>query len=249
MRIKNIVYDNKSNLSENAKVFCKQIDEHSKYELVFNDESSNITTKRTHLVFGQVIIYEYKKDNKFIPDCCYNFFATNSELAVIKDSSFDNHTFNIIYFVVPNINYHDLTLLMDQSHELWCNIMGNINSQAVFTKHLNALGYKYLGKIYRIIFSDLNQFEEIKEDKVKLYNILAAEEYKNKEEYSHQIELSENSNEYSYSTQESAKDFILAKKENFLTPIICIVHIKPMLRFTHIITLSMKKIKICFTKE
>ena len=215
--------NNKSNLLERAKTFCEQIEKHRKYELIFNDELNNIETKRNPLAFGQVILYKDEIDNKFIPECCYNFFAVHSELSVKKlsvkkDSSFNNHTFNIIYFVVPDINYHDLTLLMDQSHELWCNIMGNIDSQIVFTKYLkNNFGYKYFGKIYHIIFSDLDQYEAIidGEDKAKLFNILAAEEYKDEDKFSHQIELSESTNEYIYSGRGKPRNFILTKKEKF----------------------------------
>jgi hypothetical protein len=167
LEIKNAIYDNKSNLLQNAEIFCEQIEEHSNYELIFNDESNNIKTERNPLTFGQVILYEDKKNEKFNPQCCYNFFAVLSELSVKKlsvkkDSHFDNHTFNIIYFVVPDINYHDLTLLMDQSHDLWCNINGNMDSQIVFMDYMsNIFGYKYFGKIYHIIFSDSNQFEAI----------------------------------------------------------------------------------------
>jgi len=221
LEIKNAVYDNKSNLPENAHIFCEQIKEHSNYELIFNDEINNITTERNPLTFGQVILYEDEKNKRFIPICCYNFFAVLSKLSVKKlsdkrDSYFDNHTFNIIYFVVPDINYHDMTLLMDQSHELWCNIGGNIDDKIVFKDYLkNTFGYKYFGKIYHIIFSDSNQFEAIKNEKLKLFNILAAEEYKNKDDFSHQIELSENTDEYMYSSQGKTNDLTLIKKEKF----------------------------------
>jgi len=225
LEIKNADYDNKSNLLEYANIFCEQIEEHSKYELISNDETSMITTDRTPLAFGQVILYkdelyEEETNKDFIPICCYNFFAVLSKLSVRKswvkkDASFDNYTFNIIYFVVPDINYHDLTLLMDQSHDLWCNIMGNINSQMVFRDYLNdTFGYKYLGKIYHIIFSDSNQFDAIKDDEHKLFNILASEEYKGWG-FSHQIELSENTNEYTYSSQGKPNNFTLTKKEKF----------------------------------
>jgi hypothetical protein len=227
LEIKNASYNNKSNLLRSADIFCEEIEEHRKYELIFNDESSNITTERTPLAFGQVILYEDIITEEFIPICCYNFFAVLSKLSVKiiskkkllanKDSSFYNHSFNIIYFVVPDINYHDLTLLLDQSHELWCNIMGNIDSQIYFKDYLkDAFGYKYFGKIYNIIFSDSNQFKAIQNDKLKLFNILASEEYKNKEKYKHQIELSESSDEYLIQpSQGKVKDFILIRKEKF----------------------------------
>jgi hypothetical protein len=94
--------------------------------------------------------------------------------------------------------------------------MGNIDSRTYFKDYLNdTFGYKYFGKIYHIIFSDSNQFEAIKDDKLKLFNILSAEEYKDKEEYKHQIELSENTNEYMYSSKGNTRDFVLTKKEKF----------------------------------
>jgi len=225
LKIKNADYDNKSNLLEYASIFCDQIEEHRNYELIFNDESTIIDPKRKPLSFGQVILYEDKKtDDNVLPICCYNFFAVLSELSIkkspnkklffIRDSTFDNHTFNIIYFVVPDINYHDLTLMMDQSHELECNIMGGINTENFVGDYLrNTFGYKYFGKIYHIIFSDLNQFKEL--NKVKLYNILAAEEYKDEERYSHQIKLSENTDEYIYSSKRNTRKFKLSKKEKF----------------------------------
>lgn len=223
LEIKNAVYDNKSNLLDYAKIFCEQIEKHSNYELIFNDESNKINTVRTPLTFGQVIIYKDVIDDDLIPECCYNFFAARGELTVKKlfskkDSSVEDHTFDIIYFVVPDINYHDLTLLMDQSHDLWCNIEGNIESRIFFKDYLKSVfGYKYFGKIYHIIFSDSNQYKAIEGNKLKLYNILAAEEYKNEEEYSHQIELSENAGEYIYSEQGNRKDFIFTKKEKFFS--------------------------------
>lgn len=218
LEIKNAAYDNRSNLLEYADIFCEQIEKHSRYELVFNDEASNIKTERTPLVFGQAILYEDEIANKFIPEACYNFFAILSKLAVKKASSFENDIFTIVYLVVPDINFQDLTLLMDQSHELWCNILGNVNSRIVFTKYMALLGYKYLGKIYRIVFSDSNQFETIagsEGKESKLFNILATEVYKYKDDYSHQIELSENANDYSFSSQGNTANFSLAKKEKF----------------------------------
>jgi len=223
-KIINADYDNKSNLLEYANIFCEQIEEHRNYELIFNDESTKIEPVRKPLSFGQVILYEDKKTDDILPICCYNFFAVLSELSIKKspnkklflknDSPFDNHTFNIIYFVVPDINYHDLTLMMDQSHELECNIMGGIITENFVDDYLrNTFGYKYFGKIYHIIFSDLNQFKAI--NKIKLFNILAAEEYKDEEKYSHQIELSENTDEYIYSSKRKTKKFKLSKKEKF----------------------------------
>jgi len=198
LEIKNAIHDNIHSLNKNAKIFCDQIEKHRKYELIFNDESSKITPERNPLFFGQVVIYKDTIEDTLIPDCCYNFFSVRSTLSVNKlsgkrYSSFDNHTFNIFYFVVPDITYHDLTLLMDQSHELSCYIAGNNKSQINFMDYLYTnFGYKYFGKIYHIIFSDLNQYKVINNDRLKLYNILACEEYKSKEEYNHQIELSEN---------------------------------------------------------
>jgi hypothetical protein len=218
---RNTIYDNKSNLLKYAKVFCEEIKKHSEYEMVYNDissKSSSITTTKKPLTFGQVIIYEDVIDNKFIPYCCYNFFAVLSELTITvrkEYGKYGHHTFHIVYLVVPDINYHDLTLLMDQSHELWCNIGGNIDDHLVFSEYLRNEGYNSLGKIYRIIFSDMNQFEAIKDDETKLFNILAAEEYKNKEDYTHQIELSENTDEYIYSSHGKNRKFIFAKKEKF----------------------------------
>lgn len=214
--IKNAAYDNKTNLMNHAETFSKQIDDHGKYEVVLFDESSNIEPARSPLLFGQVILYKDKKNIKYIPECCYNFFAVLSELTVKKGSGFENDAFNIVYFVVPDINYHDLTLLMDQSHELWCNIMGNAGSRVAFTKYLCTIGYKDLGKIYRIVFSDLNQFETItKDNNSKLFNILAAEEYKDENVFNHQIELSENANEYSFYYQGKTRCVNLSKKEKF----------------------------------
>jgi len=230
--IKNAAYDNKSNILEYANIFCEQIKKHGDYELIFSDESSNIKLERKPLVFGQVIIYEDIISEEYIGESCYNFFAVVSNLLVKKisgrrlsqkkESSFDNHIFNIVYFVVPDISYHDLTLLMDQSHDLWCNIMGKCYDSAGkrlgFLEYLDHnFGYKYFGKIYHIIFSDSNQFKAINigKNKGKLFNILAAEEYKDKDEFSHQIELSENTNEYIYYSGNKTKNFVLSKKEKF----------------------------------
>lgn len=217
MEIKNFDYDNKKNLEKNARIFCEQIEEHGKYELVYNDDSGKIETKRTPLVYGQVIIYKDEKNDDYIPECCYNFFAVLSKLTLGKASS-EKDAFNLIYFVIPNINYHDLTLLMDQSHEIWCNIGGKYygETEGFFKTYLTAIGYKYLGKIYRIVFSDLHQFEMItKDNKSKLFNILASEEYKNEDEFCHQIELSESTDEYSFSYQGDTNDVNLTKKERF----------------------------------
>jgi hypothetical protein len=214
--IKNATGKNKSNLLEGAKTFCEQIKKHNKYELVYNDKTSNLKTERKPLLFGQVILYEDDINNRFIPECCYNFFAVISELSVKSESYSDNNEVYTIYFVVPDINYHDLTLLMDQSHDLWCNIMGNVDSKTIFTDYLENIGYKYLGKIYRIVFSDANQFEVItKGDKTKLFNILATEEIKDEDGYNHQIELSKNTSEYVFFCQGSIKDIKLIKKEKF----------------------------------
>jgi hypothetical protein len=218
---KNLVHDNKSNILRLAHVFCDEIKKHGEYELVFNDistKSSSITSERKPLAIGQVIIYEDVIDDKFIPCCCYNFFAVISELSITVRREFkknDNHTFYIVYLVVPDINFHDLTLIMDQSHELWCNIGGNVNDHTIFSTYLHSEGYNTLGKIYRIVFSDMHQYDAIQDDEAKLFNILAAEEYKNREEYTHQIQLSENNNEYIYSSQGKTKNFTFAKKEKF----------------------------------
>jgi hypothetical protein len=172
LEIKNAVYDNKSNISDYAKVFCEQIEEHGSYELVYNNDS--IDPNRKPLLYGNVILYEDEKTSKFIPKCCYNFFCVLVELSVTKNSSSANDLFSIVYFVVPDINYTDLTLLMDQSHELWCNIENNIEGNISLTDYLKEIGYKYFGKIYHIIFSDINQFNTITEgesDTTKLFNI------------------------------------------------------------------------------
>jgi GNAT superfamily N-acetyltransferase len=211
--IENVIYDNKSNLLNYAKIFCEQIKEHSDYELIFNNEDNNIKIERMPLLFGQVILYKDEKTNKFNPKCCYNFFCICSELTI-----FD--TFNIIYFVVPDIKYQDLTLLMDQSHKIWCNINGenryDSDNLIILTDYLANIGYKYLEKIYHIVFSDLNQFKIITDNggnNNKIFNILAAEAYK--EDFFHQIELSENTDEYIILSQGNTKDIRLTKKERF----------------------------------
>jgi len=227
--VKNAAYDNKSNLFELAETFCEQIAEHGEYELIFNDKNSKIRTKRVPLVFGQLILYKDEKTSKFIPESCYNFFCVASEITINKDVSSiatGSNAFNLIYFVVPDINYNDLTLVMDQSYELWCNINGNLDSHIFLTDYLYDIGYKYFGKLYRIVFSDLNEYIKITEDEsnnIKLFNILAAETYRSKEEYSHQIELSENTDEYILScqkknqkeNQKEIREFQLSKKEKF----------------------------------
>ncbi|MDR1803309.1 MAG: GNAT family N-acetyltransferase [Treponema sp.] len=216
MVVKNDVYANKSNLPELAGIFCRQIEEHGEYELIFNDRKNKIRTKRAPLLFGQIILYKDEKYSKFIPECCYNFFCVVSELTINKDTSSGNNVFNIIYFVVPDINYSDLTLLMDQSFELWCNIRKNSDSHVFITKYLDKIGYKFFGKIYRIVFSDLNQYKMIMEgedNKARFFNILAAETYK--ERFSHQIELSKNTSEFSLSSRGNTREIILSKKEKF----------------------------------
>jgi hypothetical protein len=211
LAIKNAAYDNTSNLMELAEIFCKQIEDHGKYELISNDK---IRTKRAPLLFGQVILYKDEKNDEYRPECCYNFFCAASEATINKDNAF-----TIIYFVVPDINYNDLTLLIDQSYELWCNIKGNAEDSRIFlTDYLDGIGYKYFGKIYRIVFSDVNQFKTITEDeggKTKLFNILASETYKSKEQYCHQLELSENTDEYSFSCQGNTADVSVIKREKF----------------------------------
>lgn len=176
--------DDKLHLLHYAKVFCKQLEEHSNYELIFNDNNSNIKTERTPILFGQALLYDDDKNSKFEQICSYDFFCVLSELTIDKDKSFKNDAFNIIYFVVPNIGYDDLTLLMDQSHEIWCNIP-SFNAEAmvldtykqrqseklgqgepyhlILTDFLASIGYSYFGKMYRIVFSDEKQFELIKD--------------------------------------------------------------------------------------
>jgi hypothetical protein len=214
--VKNAAGKEKINLLKGSVAFCRQIKKHGKYELVYNDESGNLKTERKPLLFGQVILYKDDINSRFNPECSYNFFAVISELSVKGESFSENNAVYIIYFVVPDINYHDLTLLMDQSHDLWCNIKGNIDSNTIFTDYLEDIGYKYLGKIYRIVFSDINQFKAItRDDNTKLFNILATEVIKEEDGYSHQIELSENSNEYVFSRQGNVEDITLIKKEKF----------------------------------
>jgi len=215
--VKNAAHDNKSTLPKLAQTFCEQIQEHGEYELIFNDQNTKIKTGRKPLVFGQIILYTDNKNSKFIPECCYNFFCVISELTINKDSYSKNNAFNTMYIVVPDINYNDLTLMIDQSFELWCNINGNADEKIFLMDYLNDIGYKYFGKIYRIAFSDYNQFKTITENEknyTKVFNILAAETYK--EEFCHQIELSESTNEYLLSYRGGdAKNIMLSKKEKF----------------------------------
>lgn len=228
--------DDKLHLLHYAKVFCKQIEEHSDYELVFNDSNNNIKTERTPILFGQALLYDDDKNNKFVQQhCLYNFFCVLSELTIDKDKSFKNDAFNIIYFVVPDISYDNLTLIMDQFHEIWCNIPG-MNAESVvlntykqrqseklgkgepyhliLTDFLTSIGYSYFGKIYRIIFSDEKQFELIK-DTNKMFNIMASEYFMDSEYYDHQITLSETSNEYVLHHKNHSTPFSLTKKEKF----------------------------------
>jgi len=216
-----------------AVIFCNEIKKHRKYEMFFNDEATQVSIKRKPLMFGHVILYKDEiEDNMPSPIFYYNFFAVLSQLSVEKLYAEDDpykYSFNIIYFVVPDIGYDDITLLMDQSHELWCNIMGehtNVgykNNKITFTEYLEkTFGYKYFGKIYKIILSDFNQFEEINKvdkdgHKHKFFNLLASETYKNEEKFTHQIELSENINEYEYKCEKESleKPFTLTRKEKF----------------------------------
>ncbi|GHT56914.1 hypothetical protein FACS1894109_07520 [Spirochaetia bacterium] len=224
--IKNIKYDNKSNLLGYSKIFCEQIEKHSSYELLFTEENSNIKTVRSPLLFGQVILYEDEIENEiaetFIPHGCYNFFCVQSKLTIDAGKYFKNDSFNIVYFVVPDINYQDLTLLMDQSHELWCNINGQCyatvndkKSHIIFSEYLSKIGYKYLGKIYHIVFSDFKQFKAMGKNNNKLFNILAVEAYKEDDIYSHQIELSKNTDEYEIMEQGNNRNINLIKKIKF----------------------------------
>ncbi|GHV82293.1 hypothetical protein AGMMS49991_08510 [Spirochaetia bacterium] len=84
-KIKNVLYDNKANIEAYSKIFCEQIKEHGDYELIFSDENSTIKTVRTPLLFGQVILYEDEKNDKFNPLCCYNFFCVLGELTIEDD--------------------------------------------------------------------------------------------------------------------------------------------------------------------
>jgi N-acetylglutamate synthase-like GNAT family acetyltransferase len=204
LMIENVGYDNKSKLWDRAKTFCEQIKRHCDYELITSDI---IETIRIPLLYGQIIVREDEINDEFIPRCCYNFFCVHSKLIIDKNSSFKNNAFDIIYFIVPDINYQDLTLLLDKSHELWCNIDGKYidpkctnleKNQLVLTNYLSNIGYESLGKIYHIVFSDFNQFEMIKKDvdNNKLFNILAIESYKDKEIYCHQIKSQEDADKY-----------------------------------------------------
>ncbi|MDR3058380.1 MAG: hypothetical protein LBU84_09605 [Prevotella sp.] len=183
MEIRNNEYDGKNKLLHYAEIFCDQLAAHSQYELVFCDESGNIKTERTPFLFGQVIIYEDEIESTYTPNSCYNFFCVLSELTVDKDDFFENDAFNIIYFVVPDVSYLDLTLLLDKSHDLWCNIYNQCEELSedglvlnkyksdldnpdrvfpiIFTEFLESIGYKYLEKIYRVIFSNFEQFTNI----------------------------------------------------------------------------------------
>lgn len=233
--IRNQTKDGKNSILHYAKVFCKQLEEHSDYELIFNDNNSNIKTERTPILFGQVLLYNDDKNSKFIQQCAYNFFCVLSELTIDKDKSFKNDAFNIIYFVVPDISYDDLTLLMDQSHEIWCSIPG-MNAESIvlntykqqqlekqeedepyhliLTDFLASIGYVYFGKIYRIIFSDMAQSMSIENNSKKMLNLLASENY-TASESDHQITLSETSSEYTVSRKNHSTPFRLAKKEKF----------------------------------
>lgn len=227
--------DDKLHLLHYAKVFCKQLEEHSNYELIFNDNNSNIKTERTPILFGQALLYDDDKNSKFEQICSYNFFCVLSELTIDKDKSFKNDAFNIIYFVVPNIGYDDLTLLMDQSHEIWCDIPG-FNAEAIvldtykqrqseklgqgepyhliLTDFLASIGYSYFGKMYRIVFSDEKQFELIK-DTNKIFNLMASEYFADSDCTDHQITLSETNSEYTLHRKNHSTQFKLARKEKF----------------------------------
>jgi hypothetical protein len=219
--IKNVTYDSKSNLFNLANIFCDQIKEHGDKELILNDEYDNIKTEKKPLACGQVILYEDEKVEDFKPRCCYNFFCVHSELTLNRADLLICDVFYIIYFVVPDINYQDLTLLMDQAHNLWCVIKRKVEPRVFLTDFLKSLGYKSLGKIYRIIFSDDNQFKMITEGKkgedgkIKLYNILASETYKEKKDNPHQIRLSENTSDYLVSYKGEKHGIKLDQKEKF----------------------------------
>jgi hypothetical protein len=129
---------------------------------------------------------------------------------------------------VPDIGYYDLTLLMDQAHWLWCNVKAkspwdftkNDGDPPFLTDYLTHIGHKYFGKIYHIIFSDIIQYKNITDGESslkKLFNILATEAYKDETKYSHQLVLSEDTNEYILSMNGSNREnrFGLTKKEKF----------------------------------
>lgn len=227
--------DDNMHLLHYAKVFCKQLEEHSNYELIFNDNNSNIKTERTPILFGQARLYDDDKNSKFEQICSYNFFCVLSELTIDKDKSFKNDAFNIIYFVVPNIGYDDLTLLMDQSHEIWCDIPGfDAKSMVldtykqrqaeklgkgepyhlILTDFLASIGYSYFGKMYRIMFSDKKQFELIK-DTNKIFYLMASEYFADLDCTDHQITLSETNSEHTLYRKNHVMSFKLGKKEKF----------------------------------
>ena len=234
--VRNAQKDNATNLLHYAKVFCNQLAEHSDYELMFNDTNSNIKTERTPILFGQVNIYEDCKTERFKERCAYNFFCVLSELTIDKDKSFKNDAFNIVHFVVPDITYDDLTLLMDQSHEIWCSIYGtdtdslipkkyqsqqleeNGRYRTILTDYLASIGYVSLGKIYRIVFSDEKQYALLKDDNEKFLNLLASEEYKAPEtKYAHRLELPTTDTKYELRQGDRSRprQFTLAKTEKF----------------------------------
>jgi hypothetical protein len=222
LMIKNAAHDNKSNLFDRAKLFCDQIEEHGDKELVLTDEYDNISTERTPLVCGQVILYEDEKvEDDCSPESCYNFFCVYSELTINAADPSICDAFYIIYLVVPDISYQDLTLLIDQAHNLWCVIERKAEPRTSLPAFLKSKDYKYLGKIYRIIFSDYNQFNMITEGekgedgKKKLYNILASEAYKEKDENPHQIKLSEHTNDYLLSYKGEKHGIRVDQKERF----------------------------------
>lgn len=233
-RIKNEKKDNAANLLHYAKVFCNQLAEHSDYELMFNDTNSNIKTERTPILFGQVNIYEDCKTEQFEERCAYNFFCVLSELTIDKDKSFKNDAFNIVHFVVPDITYDDLTLLMDQSHEIWCNIYGMDSTSLIPEKYqqpqleeseqyhtiltdcLASIGYVSLGKIYRIIFSDAEQFGMVRNDNEKLLYLMASEYFTEHErECAHRLALPTTDTQYALCEDGNARQLTLAKTEKF----------------------------------
>lgn len=252
--------DDNMHLLHYAKVFCKQLEEHSNYELIFNDNNSNIKTERTPILFGQARLYDDDKNSKFEQICSYNFFCVLSELTIDKDKSFKNDAFNIIYFVVPNIGYDDLTLLMDQSHEIWCDIpVFDAKSMVldtykqrqaeklgkgepyhlILTDFFASIGYSYFGKMYRIVFSDEKQFELIK-DSNKIFNLMASEYFADSDCTDHQITLSETNSEYTLHRKNHSTPFRLQKRKNSLKTSMCILHTKHTPRFT-LITTSFRK--------
>ena len=138
---------------------------------------------------------------------------------------------------MPDITYSDMTLLMDQSHEVLCRIYGKKIDSLILDKYnqyeikqpdeagayhvllsdyFASIGYVSLGKIYRIVFSDERQFNLIKNDNEKFLNLLASEDYKDpRTECVHRLALSETDTEYELHHNNRSRQFRLTKKEKF----------------------------------